>query len=198
MSQTDSEYSDSSDSSDSTDSSDSAENSIYFEGEEISRTKYNMVLCELFHKSFHGEPYDDIIQFHYFVSWRFKIMNLAKINNIIHFLNEEYLQLVNSNHPFVNNHSIYKNYKNILSSPNYIKLEIAQCIYYETHCVAILKTFWIRLIQRKWKSIFKNIKEILLKRCQLSALKHKQNTGRWPNDCFNVPSLKGMLYQLKN
>jgi hypothetical protein len=48
-------------------------------------------------------------------------------------------------------------YWNIVSRPNlYPLLEIVQTVMMEPggECVAIIKTFWIRLVQRRWKRIF--------------------------------------------
>jgi len=77
---------------------------------------------------------------------------------------------------------------------NEFKPEIAQCIYLESqHCVAILKTFWIKLIQRTWKNIFKKRKEVIVKRCQPTSLNYKQINGKWPKNCLSYPGLRGML-----
>jgi hypothetical protein len=45
----------------------------------------------------------------------------------------------------------------IINRPNrYPLLEIVQPVYMEPggECVAVLKTFWLRLVQRRWKRIF--------------------------------------------
>ena len=92
-------------------------------------------------------------------------------------------------------HDIFKNYKNIISNKNYIKPEIAECIYLRNdgECIAILKTYWIRLIQRTWKNIYKKRISLIKKRCNLNSLKYKEIYGKWPNNCNEYPSLKGML-----
>ena len=91
-------------------------------------------------------------------------------------------------------HPLIRNYKYIISRPNYIQLHIAKVIYLSgSECVAILKTFWIKLIQRTWKKIYKQ-------RCNIIALRklpnshfYKERTGKWPSNCINLPSLYGML-----
>jgi hypothetical protein len=48
-------------------------------------------------------------------------------------------------------------YWDIVSRPNlYPMVEIVQTVMMEPggECVAIIKTFWIRLVQRRWKRIF--------------------------------------------
>ena len=72
--------------------------------------------------------------------------------------------------------------------------EIAECIYLETHeCVAIKKTFWLRLIQRVWKRICREREEIFNKRKQLKAIRHREISGTWPEGYQNLPTLRGML-----
>jgi hypothetical protein len=77
------------------------------------------------------------------------------------------------------------------------KIEIAECIYLPSqHCVSILKTFWLRLIQRKWKKIINERKLIIIKRCNPNSIKYREIHGIWPNNCFIYPTLKGMLSNL--
>ena len=106
--------------------------------------------------------------------------------------NAYYLSLINDHHKATNNHSIYRNYKNIISKQNYIKPEIAQCVYLENNeCVAILKTYWLRLIQRTWKNIIKARKNIAIP--SINALKHREITGQLPNGTIHYRELRGML-----
>lgn len=80
---------------------------------------------------------------------------------------------------------------------NTLKLEMAQCIYLPSeHCVSIIKTFWLKLIQRKWKNIFKERKLCVSRRCNPNAIRHREIHGRWPNNCLIYPSLNGMLSEL--
>jgi hypothetical protein len=91
-------------------------------------------------------------------------------------------------------HPTIRNYKNIISKPNYIKPEIAEYIILPTQeSIAILKTFWIRIIQRVWKKIYSQRKDILKKRCCPGAISTFQLTGKWPEHCRVLPGLKGML-----
>lgn len=95
------------------------------------------------------------------------------------------------------NHPTIRNYKNIISRPNYIKPEIAEYIILPTQeSIAILKTFWIRIIQRAWKKIYGQRKDILKKRCCPGAISTFQITGKWPEHCRKLPGLKGILESL--
>ena len=103
-------------------------------------------------------------------------------------INLEYQYLGNQSH------NIFRNYREIITNQNYVKPEITECIYLDTgHCVAIIKTYWLKLIQRKWKNILKKRENIIKKRCHPNSISHREITGKWPKDCSNYPSLKGML-----
>jgi hypothetical protein len=173
------------------DSPDENDNNIY-DPEEKSLTQYNIILCELYNDNIHGSSGNSQVKYHYLVNCRFKEFDIEFINDISNELNDHYLSLFNGNYRAY--HSIYKNYRNIITREDYIKPEIAECIYLETQeCVAILKTFWIRLIQRAWKTVFKKRKEIILLRYHPISLRVRELTGKWPNNCLNYPGLKGML-----
>lgn len=124
----------------------------------------------------------------------YRILN---INDIQTFLRQNYL---NSNElDKFGKHPTIRNYHNIISKPNYIKPEIGEYIILPTQeAIAILKTFWLRIIQRKWKKIFKERNNILNHRSCPSAIYIREKTGKWPNNCKYLPELKGMLYKLNN
>lgn len=175
------------------------------------RRKFNLVLCELHNPVMHGfcENSDPEIRGHYLTIYKKKHDNGANdsdsngeddntmtenpevlIPMLIRLYNNKYRQLISSEiyHPFI------KNYKSIISNPSYIKLEIAQTLYLSgQESVSILKTFWIRLVQRSWKRVFIEKANILKERTKLSSLHHKQVTGCWPLSCRVMPGLHGLL-----
>ena len=164
---------------------------IMYDPEEESRTRYNISICELYNKRLHGNENSDVL-YHYLVHSRYKILDINIISETSNSLNNEYVWLENQMH------DIFRNYKQIITMDNYIKPEITECIYLNTgHCVAILKTFWLRLVQRKWKNIIKERNNIIKKRCNLNSLRHREITGKWPQDCLKWPHFKGMLSPLK-
>lgn len=92
------------------------------------------------------------------------------------------------------NHSIIKNYKNIITNPKHFQPHIAKCIYLDGgQYIAILKTFWIKIIQRKWKKIFQERKNILQMRKSFKSLYHREITGKWYNEKHCLPSIKNIL-----
>jgi hypothetical protein len=96
-------------------------------------------------------------------------------------------------------HSIIRNYQNIIARPDYIRPEIAECIVLPSqHTVAIIKTMWIKIIQRKWKKVYAERKRIIKLRMLYSSLKTRELTGKWPSSCNYLPTLYRMLSNLKN
>jgi len=186
----------------------------------LQNNKYDLVLCELYNRNIHGLSDDTIqeVDGHYLVLNKFngktnRLLDdeeydtddnltdnddndtdslISTISDFASMYNEYYAD--NDN---IVNHIIIRNYQNIINKPNYIKPEIAQCIILETgHSIAIIKTLWIKFIQRKWKKIYEARKIIMRRRMSPSSLSTRELTGRWPSHCIYLPSIQGMLYDL--
>lgn len=137
----------------------------FYEYDETSTSKYNIVLCEKYNKLLHGIENGEINN-HYLTQFRLKNLN----NDFINYMKR--------------------------GRPD-LRTEIAECITLNSnYCVCILKTFWLRLIQRIWKKTYSERKNIIRKRSNPRALFHREIFGKWPNDCIRYPSLKGMLAHL--
>ena len=93
-------------------------------------------------------------------------------------------------------HSVIRNYKNIIKSFYYIQPHIVECVYLPDpggECVAILKTFWLKIIQRTWKRVYKQRMALL---CSVPMMRMREIRGS--NSCFqyekiHIPGLRGML-----
>jgi hypothetical protein len=137
----------------------------FYEYDEISNTKYNLVLCEKYNKLIHGMV-DGEINNHYLTQFRLK-----NINN-------DFINIIKTKYPA-------------------IRTEIAECIILNSdHCVSILKTFWLRLVQRVWKKIYKERNNVIKKRSNPKSIFHREIFGRWPDDCLRFPTMRGMLQNL--
>jgi hypothetical protein len=84
-----------------------------------------------------------------------------------------------------------------ISAP-FRKIDIIQiCEYTDENGVTvdryIIKTFWLRIIQRRWKKIYKEKMERIESRKQWSTISYFELYGRYPNGLNNVPSICGML-----
>ena len=121
------------------------------------------------------------------------------INDSITFLKNHYANPSRFNRGLFGNHPTIRNYHNIISRQNYIKPEIGKYIMLPTQeAVAILKTFWLRIIQRKWKKVFQERKNMIRNRLGLYSLYMRQITGKWPKEFEKLPCLTGMLKELTN
>jgi len=119
------------------------------------------------------------------------------INDSITFLKNHYSNPFNFNQGSLGNHPTIRNYHNIISRQNYIKPEIGKYILLPTQeAVAILKTFWLRIIQRKWKKVFQERKNMIRNRVSFTSLHIRQITGKWPKKYETLPGLRGMLKDL--
>jgi hypothetical protein len=63
----------------------------------------------------------------------------------------------------------------------------------DDYLVSIIKTIWIRLIQRCWKKVFKLRKRIMEIRKTYYSLLFRERHGKWPKECLQLPGLNGLL-----
>lgn len=161
-----------------------------YDPDEQNLTRFTIALCELYNERIHGltdTSCKDVL-YHYLVYARYKKLCINYILDTADFMNCEYKLLSNKTH------RIFKNYKNVVSNETYIKPEIVECLDLSSgHRVAIIKTFWIKIIQRTWKKIFQKRQIIFEKRKMFSNLRHREIYGTFPNDCKYFPTIKGML-----
>mgnify|MGYP000939182715 CR=1 FL=1 len=60
----------------------------------------------------------------------------------------------------------------------------------------LLKTIWLKIIQRKWKQIFVERIRVKTERRHCASLSFRQINGKWPETCNYLPGLDGMLQDL--
>lgn len=193
---------------------------------EIRTNKYNLLLCELHHPGIHGKTNNSAanIETHFLIHDRFDghgypIKNQDEdteeeedteddededeatdynITTVMAFLKNQYSDPANFNLRYFESHPTIRNYRNIINNSNYIKPEIGEYIVLPTQeAVAILKTFWLRILQRKWKNVFKERLNIMKMRSNPICVYARQITGKWPPYCSHLPGLRGMLNPLK-
>jgi hypothetical protein len=174
-----------------TDSSEEEHMLNLYDPEEICKTKFTIVICQLYNSKIFGIPdANSGVEYHFVTEDRLKILDIKLIDYLIYTCHYSNM----SNIDYITPHNIFRNYKNIILRPDNLKPEIAECLYLSGgECVAILKTFWIKIIQRTWKNIVSERKKIIKLRCNLKSIMHREINGKWPNNCLYLPSLKGML-----
>lgn len=182
-------------------------------------SKYRIVLSEIYNEYIHGDG-EPMINSHYLIIGKFNHYyesyysddeledddsnnasvyddddddydrDIVPIEEIMTLHNDKYRSqfirnTVRYKHPFI------RNYRQIVLRPEYIQPEIAECIILPTgESVAILKTFWIRIIQRAWRRVLLERVATMKKRSSPSELYYRQTRGKW--SCA-MPGLWGML-----
>ena len=61
-----------------------------------------------------------------------------------------------------------------------------------THTV-VIKTYWLKIIQRHWKKIYSQRKYCISRRRQIKTMMYVERNGMYPYDCYSMPGLQGML-----
>ena len=67
-------------------------------------------------------------------------------------------------------------------------LQIIQHIEINDYYLAVIKTHWIRLIQKRWKNVFKQRRNA---KKNLFNLRHREIYGKFPDSC-NIPFKLGI------
>ena len=93
--------------------------------------------------------------------------------------------------------SIYLYETSIVETQRYPRLQIMQLdITPEGDYCCILKTFWLRLIQRTWKRVFAQKMATVRRRGSILSLKYSEIHGKYPDGLRHLPGLYGMLSYL--
>ena len=170
-------------------------------------TKFCLLIPELFNKNIHGKTHDSDpnIDNHYIVLQTFNFntnTNNTNRNNIINLF--KYIKEMckfyktyyrrNFYNLYLGNKSI-RNYNNIIKHSSYLDIEIGQIYYLKGgECVCIIKTFWIKIIQRAWKKIYQMRKKIYQQRNNRpDSIMYRQLTGKYLDKYSYIPSIRGML-----
>lgn len=122
------------------------------------KSKYELGICELYNSHIHGFTKSSYIHMdgHYIVYWSIDLdsfMFCDDYKDVISLLVDGYyIYINNTRHPTI------RNYNNIIKRVNYIKLDIIECIEIDSgEIIAIIKTFWIKIFQRKWKKYYSGL-----------------------------------------
>jgi len=151
------------------------------------KTKFLIVLCEHYNEKIHGPPKEG----DYLVIRKYKQLDMKKIEETSKPYNLNYRKNLRTIAP----HACIRNYAAIVTKQNYVKPEIAQCFQLPSGAyVCVLKTFWLRIVQRAWKRVYQQRKEMIQKRMNpLVLLKRQENSKRseWNK---TLPGLMGMFW----
>lgn len=187
---------------------------------ELSLGKLNLVVCEMYNKFIHG--YDansyDIVKGHYLcmhVSRNRSIFDErdtesdleddeyqrdqfyedgeCHISDIVDLHSAYYINYVKKPS---RKHDIIRNYRRIISKNDYIQPHLAEVLYLPSgECVAIIKTMWLKVVQRAWRRFCNQRKEAINNRKNPRSLYYREIHGSWPKECNYYPSVNGMFWR---
>jgi hypothetical protein len=147
-------------------------------------SSYKLVLPQIYNSTIHGNPYCDG---HYLVHRVLKNTNYYNPSHV------RTMQFIN-NHDKLFMHAFIRDYSRIIGTVRFAQPQIAECVYLEGgEYVAILKTFYIRIIQRAWKKTFAQRLQIHQQKKLAINILYRLKHGYWPDHCTHLPSLKGLL-----
>lgn len=180
-------------------------------------TKNYLMLCELYHPKLHGfdENSDPNIVGHYIVSY-VKDNDTSDSENeydeyddssgdendelildkeIIKLFQKKYKTLVKNSLKFNISleHQIVRNYINIITKDSYITPHIGERIYLSgDECVAIIKTMWLKIVQRCWRRVYKKRMQIISSiNRNTHYLSRREYDTKWN---IRIPTIHGMFW----
>jgi len=172
-----------------------------------------LLICELFHPNLHGY---DINQSDPNIHGHYMMIHIDDTSNSddsdyesdsdseddYFILNEVMIDIYRKKYKYLttrykeNNleiiHPTIRNYFNIISSENYITPNIGYKVYLSgNECVAILKTFWLRIVQRCWKRVYKTRNEMLKENNIIKSLRVRETSSNYH---ISIPTIYGMFW----
>jgi hypothetical protein len=95
-------------------------------------------------------------------------------------------------YPFHRIQNYLGKYDNIrVQQPNVHIMKL--CILEDNTYSVIMKTYWLRIVQRSWKKVYKERKWVIRERCFLRNILYKQITGKYPCRLNLIPTIHGMI-----
>jgi hypothetical protein len=113
------------------------------------------------------------------------------------------LLMVNSVSPFVFFQYPFERIRRYLAEYSIVRVENAKvhimklCILEDGTYSVVLKTHWLRLVQRHWRKTYQQRKRVIRGRRNLANLRQREIYGRWPHGLNILPSLHGLIQDYK-
>lgn len=147
-------------------------------------SEYILAFCEIHHPRIHGgDRYTPRNRFtpprgHWLSMWPLSVGNFLRGTHRWHSIALLEAYLVYARDSRTAHHPDIRNFERILSNPKYSELQIVE-VYdgpgEETLCV--LKTFWLRILQRKWKRIFSERQRLIAYRSSVAVRRLIESSG---------------------
>lgn len=114
-------------------------------------------------------------------------------------LNSDLLLMVNSVSPFVFFQYGFERVRRYLAQYSIVRVENAKihimklCILPDQTYSVVLKTHWLRLVQRHWRKVYAERKRVIKGRRNLMNLRYREIHGKYSYGFNHLPSLRGMM-----
>ncbi len=153
------------------------------------------VLSEKIHKKYYiGKCYKLWSDFHKIENDDYIYHAISVSPNI--FFKYSYTDIINYLNIF-SSFNCYNYYQNIFNRRTIQNTEIMQTIIIQKdnlpYYTVVLKTYWLRLIQRHWKHTYKVQKYIINQRCKSKNIRFREIHGFYPKKISYIPGIKGLL-----
>jgi hypothetical protein len=76
---------------------------------------------------------------------------------------------------------------------NIHNIDIIQVFIHNEYYIAVIKTFWLKIIQRTWRKIYLLRKRIVENRRTLASIRYTQLHGYYPHGLNHLPTIAGMM-----
>jgi hypothetical protein len=159
-----------------------------------------LLIPEIYNRYFHGKTIDSdpniegqfLVLQTFYLNPSTRMCDFFKyVNNLCKFYKKYYEK---NYYDSSLSHKLLRNYNDIIKNPNYLNLQIGKIHYLKgDECVCVIKTFWLKLVQRSWKRVYKMRKHVMQLRCRPDSIMYRQITGKWPDNCNFMPSIRGMI-----
>ncbi len=158
---------------------DSDDDSLFFNNvySYIPDTLYNEDVEHMENDKYHGHYYIGLYK-HVEQSGNFLFMTSASNNLFLKYSHDKILDYLKE----------YSIVSNISDNIEIMKLYVKNDTYY-----VVLKTHWIKLIQRKWKSLFQIYKDTQERKTHPKNLLYREQNGNFPKELNYRPKIHGML-----
>lgn len=165
-------------------------------------TKYKLGRCETYCEKRHGtlNSYEKKIESYFIFMEEYGLYDTIHwtfiLGSLLIRLPTEVVRKYN-NINIENWSQIYNDNRSLVEDPLFDMIHIVEIVEMEEWTTSIIKTFYLKLIQRKWKNIYKKRKQITLDRLKLCNMMYRERNGQWPDGLNYYPGLCGMLSDLK-
>lgn len=150
----------------------------------INHSKYVLGFCDLYHPVLHGainiDEEDVLSRFLYITDIDLQSseqMVVQRIWNLQRCINDNG-GVDTLNHPIIRNYHRYA-FHNYNVEPQIIEIFDGP----HDYTTAIIKTHFLRLLQRKWKKIYAERKRVIALRKHPKSIQFLRLHGRWPANC---------------